>query len=111
MAETQDPNEATAVRKEPFQFSIRQMLVLTAVSAMAAALASSMHASAVFKCIVAFYLILLAAYVVLRLPYVWRGIVRKTPAWDRFRRHRSELEAMALKMKRETERNSRGANS
>ena len=111
VSETRNPNEAADVGKDRFQFSIRQMLVLTTVSAAAAAMASSIHAPDVCRGIVAAYLILMAAYAVLRLPYMCRGIMRRTPRWDRIRRQRSDLEAMALNMKREIEQARLSANT
>lgn len=93
-----DDNESAAQR-DPFQFGLRAILILTVVCAGIAALASSMAAPVLFRGIVALYLMLLAAYGVLRMPYILRGILRLTPAWKRLHRKRRELEVQAAEAK------------
>jgi hypothetical protein len=66
---------------------------LTVVCAAVAALASSMRAPVLARAIVALYFMSLAAYAVLRVPYLLRGIRRSTRAWKRLERKRRELEA------------------
>jgi len=103
MTETRELSQAEEVERERFQFGLGRILVLTTVSAVAAAIAASMEAPLVFQAIVAGYLILMATYIVLRLPAACRGIMRRTPQWERLRRRRSDLEATVLRMKRDTE--------
>jgi hypothetical protein len=102
MAETQRPDETTDAEPDHFQFGIRQMLLLTTVSALAAAAASSMSAPKVFQGIAAAYLIFMAAYVLLRLPYVLRRCRRPL---EKLRRNRSELEAAVRDMKHKARKN------
>ncbi len=78
-----------------FQFSIRQMLLLTAVSALAAGVAGWLGGSStVCRIVLVCYLILMAAYLVLRLPFVCRQIMGLQTRWEQIRVHRKELEAM-----------------
>jgi len=93
----QGPSERPG--REPWQFTIRSMLVLTAVSAVAASLAASMRMPRACRLVVAVYLMALAAYAVLRLPYCLRGMMRQTPGWEHLRRQRAELEKMTREKK------------
>jgi hypothetical protein len=85
------PNHNPERKEHPFQFGIRSVLLLTTVCAVAAAIAASMRVSIVFQVVVAFWLILMATYAVLRLPYTCRGILRGR---KRIRQQRADLEVM-----------------
>ena len=101
MLETPPPDETASKTSAGCQFSILQMLVLMTLSALIASYAASLNMPG--ETLVAIYFILMAAYIVLRLPYHCRGILRKTPEWDQIRRHRSDLEAMVSDLKRQIE--------
>jgi uncharacterized membrane protein YfcA len=93
--------------KESFQFGLRRLLILTAVCAGIAALAASIRAPTAFRAIVALYLIAFAIYTVLRVPFLSRGILRRTPRWKRLLQKRREIEAMVEQRKAELQRGDR----
>jgi hypothetical protein len=78
-----------------FQFGPGRLLLLTFCCALVAAWASSLKpAPILFQLILVFYGMALTAYVVLRVPHRCRGIMRRTPRWDRLREQRAQLESM-----------------
>jgi hypothetical protein len=87
-----------------WQFGLRGMFVLTTVCAVLASLVAATRGSTAAKMVLVLYLMAMAAYIILRLPYKSRGFLRRTPAWDRLRRQRAELEAMTAEMKRKNDR-------
>ena len=86
-----------------FQFSIRQMFLLTTVCALAAGFAGSTGAATICRVVVACYLMSIAAYVVLRLPFICREIVKLQARRERIRLHRKELEAMIWERRQKIE--------
>ncbi len=58
-----------------------------------------MQAPVLARGIIALYFMFLAAYAVLRVPYLLRGITRSTRAWKRLERKRRELEAQVAQTK------------
>ena len=70
-----------------FQFGLGRLFVLMAVCAGVLAVVNTMKAPVLFRLGVALYLMLLAAYVILRVPHIYR-ICR------RIHRRRQELEAV-----------------
>jgi hypothetical protein len=105
------PKQIARPKQGRFQFGIRAMLVLTVVSAAAAATAGSLNAPAVVRVVVAVYLMSLAAYAVLRLPFVCRRIRGSIREWDRLRRQRVELETAVQKMRTEIQQAKSSANA
>ena len=97
MAEPDVPGDKAAQKEPPFQFGIRSVLVLTTVCAVAAAIAASMRVPIVLQVVVAFWLMLMATYAVLRLPYTCRRILRGR---RRIRQQRSDLEATVSEKRR-----------
>jgi hypothetical protein len=87
-----------------FQFSIRRVLWLTAVCAVACALARSLDAPGALRVVVVVYLGALAAYAGLRLPYVGRKILHCTPEWDEVRRKRQALEALVAERRQQRDK-------
>jgi hypothetical protein len=86
----------------PFQFSIRQMFLLTTVCALAAGFAGSIGAPTICRVVLAFYLMSMAAYVVLRLPFICRELMKLQTRRERIRVHRKELEAMIRERRQKT---------
>jgi hypothetical protein len=74
-------------------------LVLTTVCAAGAGLAASMKAPLGFQAFVAAYLMLMAAYVVLRVPYLCRRWLGAHGRGKQIRRRRDELKAFAADLK------------
>jgi type II secretory pathway component PulM len=72
--------------------------VLTTVCAAAAAIARSMRVPIVFQVVVFFWLMLIAFFTVLRLPYICRRIFQ---VQNRLRQQRADLEAMVSEKRRE----------
>ncbi len=101
-----DPQHQDATEppsNERFQFGLRSLLVLTTVCTVAAALAGSLSGPVAGRVAAALFLMSIAAYVVLRLPYVCRRLVRAIRERQRIARHRLDLAAMASQRKREIE--------
>ncbi|MCY2994781.1 MAG: hypothetical protein NTY19_44005, partial [Planctomycetota bacterium] len=98
---TETPNDGPATQQPRFQFGIRSVLVLTTVCAVAAAIAGSMQVPIAVQVVVALYLIVLATYAVLRLPYICRRILQGIAGLKRLRRQRSDLEAIVSIMQQQ----------
>jgi len=71
----------------PFQFGLGRLFVLTVACACVLAVVNTMKAPVLFRLGVALYLMLMAAYVILRVPHIYR-------IWKRIHRRRQELEAV-----------------
>jgi len=100
MVEPAGPNDAASKKKEPFQFSLRSMLLLTVLCSIAAALTGSLDAPTPFRLVIALYLMLMVTYIVLRLPYTCRGLARVSARWSELRQKRKELESMMAERRR-----------
>ncbi len=98
---TETPNDGPEPQQPRFQFGIRSVLVLTTVCAAAAAIACSMPVPIAVQVVVAGFLILMAAYAVLRLPYICRRILQGIAGLKRLRRQRSDLEAIVSIMQQQ----------
>ena len=95
MSKSADRDAGPSPAPSRFQFSIRRVLWLTVVCAVACAIArTSLDAPESVRVVVAVYLAALTAYVGLRLPYVCRKILRRTPESDEVRRKRRALETL-----------------
>jgi hypothetical protein len=86
--------DARPPARERFQFSLRNLMILTTVGAVLAACVSMLELPDIAKFIFLAYLLFLATYIFLRLPFLLRGILKKTPEWERLRREREELERL-----------------
>jgi hypothetical protein len=93
-APTNNSKDERCSARERFQFSLRSLFILTTVSALLAALVSTIPLPDIFKIVFLFYVLFMAAYLILRLPFLARGILRKTPAWEKLRQERAELERL-----------------
>lgn len=100
MGEPEHQTKPDGLRRGRFQFGLRRILWLTFACAVASALARSMGGPTIFKLVVAGYLIVLAAYAGLRLPYIVGRVLRRTPEWDAVRQKRKELETLVAEKKR-----------
>jgi hypothetical protein len=100
MGEPECRTKPDGLRQGRFQFGLRRILWLTFACAVASALARSIGGPTIFKLVVAGYLIFLAAYVGLRLPYIVGRVLRRTPEWDAVRRKREELESLVAEKRR-----------
>jgi hypothetical protein len=101
MTDSPNSEEVVGTEADRFQFSIRQLLLLISVAAAIAAAASSLSAPKFVQAVFAAYLILAAAYGILRLPYICRKVFRRTPRSSRLRHRRAGLEAFARSMKQQ----------
>lgn len=90
---TEDTSDESVQQERPFQFRIRSLLVLTTVCAVAAAIAKSLQVPIVSQVVVAVFLMLLAAYAVLRLPFICSRIWQRFGRLKRLRHQRAELQA------------------
>lgn len=98
---TENTSDESDRQKPPFQFGIRSVLVLTTACAMAAAIAGSLRVPIAVQGVVAVYLMLMATYAVLRLPYICRKILQDIAELKRIRRQRSDLVGMVVEKQRE----------
>jgi hypothetical protein len=98
---TENTSDESEQQEKPFQFGIRSVLVLTTVCAVAAAITGSMQVPIIFQVVVVVYLMLMATYAVLRLPYVGRKVLQDIAELKRIRRQRSELEGFVADKRRE----------
>ena len=105
MSESTDRGARPGPAPSRFQFSIRRVLWVTAVCAVACAIARSLNAPAALRVVVAVYLLALTAYVGLRLPYVGRKILRRTPEWDEVRRRRRAMETLVAEKRQQRDEN------
>ena len=103
MLDPQHQDASGPAENERFQFGLRRLLVLTTVCTVAAALAGSLGGPDAGRVAAALFLMSIAAYVVLRLPYVCRRLVRAIRERQRIARHRLDLAALASQRKREIE--------
>ena len=103
MLDPQHQDASGPARNERFQFGLRRLLVLTTICTVAAALAGSLGGPVAGRFAAALFLMSIAAYVVLRLPYVCRRLVRAIRERQRIARHRLDLAALAAQRKREIE--------
>ena len=102
MSESADRGAGSGPAPSRFQFSIRRVLWLTAVCAVACAIVrTSLDAPGAVRVVVAVYLAALTAYAGLRLPYVCRKILRRTPEWDAVRRKRRALETLVAEQRQQ----------
>ena len=100
MVQTKRHDENYTTEKSRFQFSLRRMLLLTVFCAALAGMVSAIDAP-FLRGVLTFCLFAFAAYIMLRLPYLWLWIVRRTPEWEQFRHRRADLEAEVRAAKRD----------
>jgi uncharacterized membrane protein YfcA len=70
------------------------MFLLMVVGAVIASGVTAIPLPDGFKIVFLLYLLFMAAYLMLRLPFLMRGIFRKTPGWEKLRREREDLAQM-----------------
>lgn len=87
MENSPESNSERPQDRVPFQFGLGRLFVLTVACACVLAVVNTMKAPVLFRLGVALYLMLLAAYVILRIPHIYR-------IWKRIHRRRQELEAV-----------------
>lgn len=73
--------------RPPFQFSLGRLFALTAACAGGLSLASTIKASLLIRLLVAFCVVFLVAYIVLRVPHIYR-------IWKHVDRRREEGRAL-----------------
>jgi hypothetical protein len=98
MSETHDPH-----RRDPEarQFSIRRLLLLAVLCAAIAGTGQVLDLPPTGQVIFTFWWMLLAVYIVLRLPYVALSLLGRTGRWKRLKEHRAQLTEMAERKRRE----------
>ena len=76
---------------EPYQFGLTSILVLTAVSAAIFAAMRHFRFSGAGGWVVGGYLVLMAAYLILRLPFLMRQLFGRSGRWRTVGRRRNDL--------------------
>ena len=92
---TPEPNNQRPPDRVPFQFGLGRLFVLMTAYAGLLAVVASMNAPVWFRLGVALYLMFMAAYVILRIPHIYR-------VWKRTGRRREELEALLCQTRAKT---------
>jgi hypothetical protein len=78
-------------------------MILLTVGAVLAGWVSMMPLPDIAKLVFLGYILVMTTYIVLRLPFLMRGILKKTPAWDQLHRDREELERMVSEKRKDCE--------
>jgi amino acid permease len=86
---------------EARQFSIRRLLLLALLCAIVGATGQVLELPPTGQVIFTFWWMILAAYLVLRLPYVVLAILGRTSRGKRLKAHRAELKEMTARKRRE----------
>lgn len=107
-SQPQDARQPRPPVRERFQFGLRGLIILLTVGAVLAGWVSMMPLPDIAKFVFLGYFLFMAAYIVLRLPFLMRGMLRKTPAWDQLRRDREELARMVSEKRKESEEKREG---
>ena len=88
-----DPD--TSVADEPFQFGLMSILVLTTVAAVIFAVMRHTHFSSPGNWLFGGYLVLMASYLILRLPFLLRHLFGRSARWRALEQRRDDLAAWA----------------
>lgn len=86
--------DANRPASERFQFSLRSLFLLMVVGALIAACVTAIPLPDGLKIVFLLYFLFMAAYLLLRLPFLLRGIRRKTTGGEKVRRQQAELERL-----------------
>ena len=96
-----DANDPFRPDPEARQFSMRGLLVLAVLCALIAAAGQVLELPSAAQVFLTFWWMALAAYLVFRLPYTIRYLLRRTSRWERLKANRTEMAEMAERKRKE----------